>query len=361
MFIEGLVSSKMLQSSGAFMLAARPISRSRASSAVRASAPLWGLAATAVAVHLLVQPAWLRPVPSRRSADVSQGFPTPATLAGFHQPGRVHECGRHAMQAAPWDMLRGSMLDPNYWKQQYFLAGRLKTMLPPNREQYCALELAPSEHKYLGYLCPEKDSGSRLDRYIAFGEVKPDVAETLENQGQIFNVAVGFQPWESGKKLAWRSNDMVDVVLVAPTGCIRLGGELQYALAEVSNVLTYDGRVLLVVSEEDEAMLGAKLETILGEQDLQDLDELEDLQLASSEASASQLLRSAGLRLVKVIRDECGLTVGICIKREATKAPKAPRTSKRMKKSTPRATSKASSSNFRGGVTRNRPPKRRKR
>jgi len=240
---------------------------------------------------------------------------------------RRHQHRRSSVtrRAAPWDFLQGTMVDPGYWKQQYFLAGRLKTFLP-DRKLLCALELAPGDAKYIGYMCPAKESGSILDRYIVLGSVDDDLKDTLKKQAEVFRAGVEFRAWERGKRAANLKPESVDAVLLSPGATSRLGGVsgVGAGLAELRKALKFDGRVLIVVGEGDEATLGGRLEGVLEAQDLLDLPDLDDIGMDGPEMSAGQMLRSAGLRLVKVVRDECGLAVGVCLKREAEKAPRAP-------------------------------------
>lgn len=212
------------------------------------------------------------------------------------------------------------MIDPNYWKQQYFLAGKLKSLLP-DRKEISILELAPSDAKHMGYLCPEKESGNRLDRYIVLGIMKKELQDSFNQQAEIHKVAVEYRAWKPGKAAdVALKKDSVDVALLTAGGAARLGPtDLGYGLAVVEKALKFDGRLLLVAGESDEVALGGKMEAILSAQDMSDLQDLEELDLEVRESAAGQVLRMAGFRLVRVVRDECGLAIGICLKREPVK------------------------------------------
>lgn len=251
--------------------------------------------------------------------------------------GSLSACRRYRRQlpwlsmtrrAAPWDFLQGSMVDPNYWKQQYFLAGKIKTLLPDKR-RLCALELAPGDSKYIGYMVPDKDEGSRLDNYVVLGSVDGDLKENLKKQAEVFRTGIELRSWEPGRKAQGRP-ESVDVALLAPGAASRLGSaSLGAGLQEVRRLLRFDGRVLIVAGEEDEAAMGGRFESVLEAQDLADLQELDAIGLDGGEGPAGQLLRGAGLRLIRVVRDDCGLTIGMCVKREDDKTPRAPRAQRR--------------------------------
>lgn len=233
---------------------------------------------------------------------------------------------RTRVHAAPWDALKGTWVDPNYWKQQYFLAGRLKRMLPERNPQMCALELCPASTVNMGYLSPDKNSGMILDKYFVLGDPDSNLQNAFTGQATSFRAEVKFAKWEPGKRAAALSPDLLDVAMVAPGTCMRIGGTvLQSGLTEVARAMKYDARVLLVCDEDDEAVLGGRFEAILEAQDFQDVEELRDIQIADGETAPGQIIRDAGLRLVRVVRDECGLSVGICTKREEERAPKAVR------------------------------------
>jgi len=243
---------------------------------------------------------------------------------------RRRQLPRHATvrRAAPWDFLQGSLVDPNYWKQQYFLAGKFKTLLP-NKKLLVALELCPGDSKYLGYLSPDKDSGSRLDNYIALGSLERDVRDTLKKQAEVFRTGIELREWEPGRRAEGRT-ESVDVALLAPGFASRLSLEgVAAGLREVQRLLASDGRVLIVAGKEDEEALGGSFETVLEAQDLADLPELDDIGLDAGEGPAGQLLRDAGLRLIRVVRDECGLTIGLCVKRLKEKTLAVPRAQRR--------------------------------
>jgi len=214
------------------------------------------------------------------------------------------------------------MADPNYWKQQYFLAGRLKTFLP-EKKMLVALELAPTNGKYVGYMCPPKESGCRLDRYIAVGERDKDLDDILTKQAQVFMAGIDFCPWVPSKKIRGLRPESVDVGMLAPGTATRLGiAGMGSGLAEVSKALKFDGRLLIIADEEDETTMGGQLEAILEAQDSQELEELGILGLEGDQEPAGQVLKNAGFRLIRVIRDECGLTIGVCLKRQEEKPPK---------------------------------------
>lgn len=240
---------------------------------------------------------------------------------------------RTPLQAAPWDILKGTFLqgtlvDPSYWSQQYFLAAKLKNYFPPNRKLHTAMELWPTSSNYLGYMTPVEGAGT-LEKYVVLGEVEDEgLRDVLGQKGTVFKTEVVFVPWGPGKKTTMPT-DLVDTALVAPGTTAILGGEaLQYGLAEVSRVLKYDGRVLVVLDEEDEKALGGPMESILDAQDAWDYEELRDIDLDGVQLASGQIFRDARLRLISVIRDDCGLTLGVCVKREEPKVPKSVRKAK---------------------------------
>lgn len=229
------------------------------------------------------------------------------------------------MLKGPVDMLKGSMLDPNYWKQQQFLAEKLRKYLP-QRKLIKALEICPNDHKHLGYLVPAEGSGCRLDRYIAFGELTDDVIGTVRQQGDYFKVEVECLDWTPSMRISVSATDLIikkdnlDVALVAEGTSARHRACLPAYLKYVSTLLKPDGRLIFLANEEDEKALGGRLEGTIQQQDLEELEELKQLgidDLDGADDPVGLMLRESGFRLARSVRDDCGLTVGVCIKRQA--------------------------------------------
>lgn len=297
-------------------------------------------AASVLASHL--SPGFLRPIsspslqPPGRPIGGAQRSLRPGAIAPWPQgPAsrvrRLHTPLRTPSHAAPWDFLQGTVVDPNYWKQQYFLAAQLKNFFPPGPPRMLnVLELAPTDAKYLGYMTPG-EGGGRLDKYWVLGLEDDELQDKFKQQGQVFKAEVLFAQWEAGKRITNFQKDVVDAALVAPGTPASLGAAaLSQGLAEVNRVMKYDARVLIVCNEDDEKVLGGSMESILDVQDAMDLEELEDLQIDDVALSSGQIFKDAGLRLIRAIRDECGLTLGVCVRRELPKVPKS------MRKANPR-------------------------
>eukprot|EP00913_Durusdinium_trenchii_P033305 g31180.t1 len=84
---------------------------------------------------------------------------------------------------------------------QHFLAGNLKQLLPPSRDEFIAMQLAPNDCKYLGYLAPQqmpgKDAGEKkLLQYLVLGPVSGIQKYEFEKQCKVYSVAAGFRDWE---------------------------------------------------------------------------------------------------------------------------------------------------------------------
>ncbi|CAE8740308.1 unnamed protein product [Polarella glacialis] len=158
--------------------------------------------------------------------------------------------------------------------------------------------------------------------YIVMGEVDDevftaDVKKKFEDQGPFFKTIVEFQTWKPGAPAVGLRKESADLALLSAGTAARLKvRDLGQGLAEVRKALRSDGRVLIIANEEDEDVLGGKLEVILEAQDLKDLRDLEGVRLGTNEAAPGQVLRDSGLRLLQVFRDECGLAIGVCARRE---------------------------------------------
>jgi len=213
--------------------------------------------------------------------------------------------------AAPWDVLQGSIVDPRYWQQQSFLAGTLKKMLP-QKKSLTALELEPADAKHISYMRPAEESGDRLDQYIVLGTVDNKLGEELIQQGRLNRAKTEFRTWVPGQKADSRLA-AIDVALVSAGTIKRLGPfAVCQGLAEIRKVLWSKGRVIIVANEADEAALGVKLESFVeGE------GGLESLKPGSTAAKFAQVLRDTGLRLEGALRNDCGLVLGICLKQAA--------------------------------------------
>ncbi|CAL1131105.1 unnamed protein product [Cladocopium goreaui] len=103
-----------------------------------------------------------------------------------------------AVAAVAMTMRRGerdSLREP----LQYFLAANLKQLLPPNRDEITAMQLAPNDCKYLGYLAPDKmpdketGEGVKLEQYLVLGPVSGIQKYEFEKQCKVYSVAAGFR------------------------------------------------------------------------------------------------------------------------------------------------------------------------
>jgi len=218
------------------------------------------------------------------------------------------------------------MADPGYWKQQYFLAANLKQLLPPNRDEITAMQLAPNDCKYLGYLAPDKmpdketGEGVKLEQYLVLGPVSGIQKYEFEKQCKVYSVAAGFREWQRDVLNLVPRKD-VHVGVVSAGTAARLGGRiLSEGLVQLAAALTRDGRVLLVCNEEDEKVIGGKLEDVMEAQNWKEMEESGDLPPDPEKDEMAQVLQQGKLRLVRVQRDECGLTIGVCA---GTYKPKA--------------------------------------
>mmetsp|Transcript_61955 Transcript_61955/g.134258 ORF Transcript_61955/g.134258 Transcript_61955/m.134258 type:complete len:335 (+) Transcript_61955:79-1083(+) len=242
--------------------------------------------------------------------------------------------GVRLQAAAPWDLFKGTFADPNYWQQQQFLASALKKALPNRGGKFVALELSPADPRHIGYLKPDAGPvpGTTLSRYIGLGKVSDDLRQQFGQQGEYQRVGFQWIEWEAGKRAEKLQSESVDVALVAEGTSARLGRDLRYGLAEVLRALKFDGRVIIIANQADEAVLGGDLQAILEYQNQQDISELRDLEetgaISGNSAPPGQVLRLAGLRLVRTLRDECGLSLGVCVRRDERKVPRTPRATK---------------------------------
>ncbi|CAL1131111.1 unnamed protein product [Cladocopium goreaui] len=111
------------------------------------------------------------------------------------------------------------------------------------------------------------------------------------------------------------------------------------AAEEATHALTRDGRVLLVCNEEDEQVIGGKLEEVMEAQNWKEMEESGDLPPDPEKDEMAQVLQQGKLRLVRVQRDECGLTIGVCAgtyKPKAVKKASAAKKAKEAKTAGPR-------------------------
>eukprot|EP00434_Breviolum_minutum_P007397 symbB.v1.2.006528.t1/scaffold389.1/size214891/3 len=218
---------------------------------------------------------------------------------------------------------------------QYFLAGNLKQFLPPSRDEITAMQLAPNDCKYLGYLAPdkmpEKETGARLMQYLVLGPVSGIQKYEFEKQCKVYSVAAGFREWQRDMLNLDPRKD-VHVGLISAGTAARLGGRiLSEGLAQLAAALTRDGRVLLVCNEEDEKVIGGNLEDVMEAQNWKEMEESGDLPPDPEKDAAVEVLQKSKLRLVRVQRDECGLAIGVCaglykpkmVKKPVVKATKA--------------------------------------
>ncbi|CAE7763628.1 unnamed protein product [Symbiodinium sp. CCMP2592] len=210
--------------------------------------------------------------------------------------------------------LAGSMADPGYWKQQYYLASELKQFLPPNRKTITAMQLAPEDIKYVGYLAPDKEkSPNKLTEYVILGPVSDVLKYEFKNQCEVYAVNPSFRQWQKDVDKVIPRKD-VHIAVVAAGTAKRLGKKiLIQGLAQVSAALTAEGRALLVCDAQDEEVLGGKMEELLEAQEWKDLEKTGDLPPDPEKTAALEVLQQGRLRLMRVFRDECGLAVGLCV------------------------------------------------
>ncbi|CAE7193377.1 unnamed protein product [Symbiodinium natans] len=151
---------------------------------------------------------------------------------------------------------------------QYFLADTLKQFLPPNRDTFTAMQLAPDDIKYVGYLAPDKEkSPIRLTEWVVLGPVSEVMKYDFKNQCEVYAVNPCFRQWQKDVDKVIPLKD-IHVGVVASGTAKRLGKKIFIqGLAQVSAALTADGRAILVCDEEDEEVLGGKLEDILEAQE----------------------------------------------------------------------------------------------
>ncbi|CAE7864895.1 unnamed protein product, partial [Symbiodinium necroappetens] len=193
--------------------------------------------------------------------------------------------------------LAGSMADPGYWKQQYYLASELKQFLPPNRKTITAMQLAPEDIKYVGYLAPDKEkSPNKLTEYVILGPVSDVLKYEFKNQCEVYAVNPSFRQWQKDVDKVIPRKD-VHIAVVAAGTAKRLGKKiLIQGLAQVSAALTAEGRALLVCDAQDEEVLGGKMEELLEAQEWKDLEKTGDLPPDPEKTAALEVLQQGRLR-----------------------------------------------------------------
>jgi len=216
--------------------------------------------------------------------------------------------------------LAGSVVDPSYWKQQYFLAANFKAFLPSLPKEFCVLELMAGDSRHLGYLAQEKDkSGSRPTRYLLLGELADNTLDklkfALEKQGEMNDCSMEFFDWEAGREVPELKKGTVDFGLISEGTSARIGLDtLQKGLVEMRRILSSKGRIVIVATKEDEEVFGGSLVDTLAALEMQDLVESEGLGLEESDSTGGQVFQDAGLRLIFARKDEeCGLAIGVLI------------------------------------------------
>lgn len=226
-------------------------------------------------------------------------------------------------------------VNPDYWKQQWYLAGVFKEYLPTQISDIIVMELAPVDGKLIGYIAPDEDMrkqyGCRLDMFLALGSSgssSAQLTEFMKQQGTINKVGTKLIPWQPGKKTEEKyiSKETIDLAVVNKGTSASLGiKQLGQGLAEMRRLLTPNGRMLILTNKDDEKILGGSLGDILASQDSEELADLVDESGASmaKQTVGAQLLRNAGLLLVKNVPDDCGLSMGVAVKRDQTVEAKA--------------------------------------
>lgn len=196
--------------------------------------------------------------------------------------------------------LEGSALDPNYWKQQWFLSGDLRKEMPKS-PKITVVELLPRDNKNLAYIVPEE--GGRIRRYIAVYQESEQMKEDLIKQsGFSSEYDPKFVDWVPGRKTNL-DKECADVVLLGPGAVTKLGSNLEQGLQETYRFLQPNGRALIVATESEQRRL--------------DLDTAVDAAMAGQSSTSDDLLSRTGLDLARVRRDESadsGLLIAVCFK-----------------------------------------------
>ncbi|CAE7176059.1 unnamed protein product [Symbiodinium microadriaticum] len=195
-----------------------------------------------------------------------------------------------ALRAAPSHLLDEPML-------QYYLASELKQFLPPNRKTITAMQLAPEDIKYVGYLAPDKEkSPNKLTEYVILGPVSDVLKYEFKNQCEVYAVNPSFRQWQKDVDKVIPRKD-VHIAVVAAGTAKRLGKKiLIQGLAQVSAALTAEGRALLVCDAQDEEVLGGKMEELLEAQEWKDLEKTGDLPPDPEKTAALEVLQRGRLR-----------------------------------------------------------------
>mmetsp|Transcript_30667 Transcript_30667/g.57385 ORF Transcript_30667/g.57385 Transcript_30667/m.57385 type:complete len:309 (+) Transcript_30667:48-974(+) len=214
--------------------------------------------------------------------------------------------------------LEGSLVDPGYWKQQYYLVDTLKKLLP-NRARVTAMQLAPEDVKYVGYLGgnnAQEDFPIKLAEYVILGPVSDVLQYEFKNQCEVYAVNPVFRPWQKDVSKVIPRKD-IHVAVVGSGTAKRLGKKiLVQGLEQISAALTSEGRALLVCNEEDEEIIGGKMEEIMEAQEWKDMEKNGDVPPDPEKNAKLEALSSSNLRLLQVFRDECGLAIGLCVEEQ---------------------------------------------
>lgn len=212
-------------------------------------------------------------------------------------------------------------MDPNYWKQQFFIGENLRKMAyqgevwPQKHPMVAAVLVAPEDAKCVGAIKPSREMGTRLDRMILMGEASGELEQAFADQCKIWAAAGAYAEWKPGRQSEIRKAS-IDLAVLAPGTMVRLGAQgLILALKEVQRVLKSDGRLVFVANEKDEEILGGRIEAILQQEASEkDLAELRNIDVEVPLDAAGAVLRDGGFRPVRAQRDECGLVLGLCCK-----------------------------------------------
>eukprot|EP00931_Biecheleriopsis_adriatica_P119599 TRINITY_DN94823_c0_g1_i1.p1 TRINITY_DN94823_c0_g1~~TRINITY_DN94823_c0_g1_i1.p1 ORF type:complete len:316 (-),score=58.93 TRINITY_DN94823_c0_g1_i1:238-1185(-) len=214
-------------------------------------------------------------------------------------------------------LFQGTVLDPSYWKRQWFLSGDLRKQMPKNIERLCVLEFLPTDNKYLAYCVPQGER--RINRYIALWEGDDDLKKNLlETSGIYSEKDPEFVDWIAGKQTQVEK-EVADVVIVPAGAVTSLGNNLERGLQEMWRILKPEGRALIVLDSSESSLLG-------------DLDAVLDGILASQ--PQDDLLSATGLDLRSIVNDEenSGLTLAVCFKNVKATSVAARRTAGAAKK-----------------------------
>eukprot|EP00435_Cladocopium_sp_Y103_P020353 s1126_g4.t5 len=251
-------------------------------------------------------------------------------------------CAQRALRCDEATLLGATTAAGRRWRRAVLLMKtlELREMKPDVAVCSTLIAAAPNDCKYLGYLAPDKmpdketGEGVKLEQYLVLGPVSGIQKYEFEKQCKVYSVAAGFREWQRDVLNLVPRKD-VHVGVVSAGTAARLGGRiLSEGLVQLAAALTRDGRVLLVCNEEDEKVIGGKLEDVMEAQNWKEMEESGDLPPDPEKDEMAQVLQQGKLRLVRVQRDECGLTIGVCAGTYKPKAVKKVSAAKKTKATT---------------------------